>query len=45
MRLVHGWGRGERDREEKDKKEKRFNVHLEEIKETTKREIDSRRQV
>ena len=31
-----------RKRQEKD--EKRFNVHLEEIKKTTKREIESRRQ-
>ena len=37
-----GWGQGGRDREEKD--EKRFNVHLEEIKKTTKREIESRKQ-
>lgn len=41
-REIQGWGEGER--EEKDKKEERFNEQLEEMKETTKREIESRRQ-
>ena len=36
-RLVQGWGQGGSYGEEKDEKEQRFNVHLEEIKETTKR--------